>query len=132
MRTELIHDEALLRASHIYVCPGGMQSYFSDGRVIVTSEGLGERFTPSVNILFESMAREYGEHALAVVMSGMLNDGTQGALTLTRYGSSMFVQAPEEADHDSMPNNVILNDEPLEVLPAVQIAEALVRIVGTT
>ncbi|MEL6226323.1 MAG: chemotaxis protein CheB [Pseudomonadota bacterium] len=132
MSAELLSHDSDLLAGRIYVCPGGKQSYFSGDRMTVSDDRQGDRFTPSVNMLFESMAREHGIHAIAVVMSGMLNDGVLGAQSLTRCGSKMFVQLPCEAEHDSMPNSVILNDEPLEVLPAAEIANALVRIAGVT
>lgn len=131
MTTELIGASAVLKSGRIYVCPGGMQTYFAAQRVVSTKEGLGERFTPSINILFESMAGIYGPKALGVVMSGMLNDGTDGARKLARAGGTIFVQTPSEADHDSMPRSVILDDEPISVLPALEIAEALVELVGT-
>ena len=129
---ELLIDGAKLQAGRIYVCPGGKQSYFAGDHIRVSIDRLGRRSTPSVNVLFESMAHENGADAIAVVMSGMLNDGVLGAQSLTRCGSKMFVQMPSEAEHDSMPKNVILNDEPLEILGASDIAHALVRIAGVS
>ena len=129
--TELVKNATVLKAGRIYVCPGGKQTYFTSERVMVTEEGLGERFTPSINILFESLARTVGARALGVVMSGMLNDGTDGARKLVQVGARIFVQDPAEAEHASMPNNVIWDEEPMTILPAREIAIELTEIVGS-
>ena len=129
--TEVVQNSTILKSGRIYVCPGGMQTYFTSERVMTTKEGLGERFTPSINILFESLSRALGSRAIGVVMSGMLNDGTDGVRKLAHEGARVFVQSPDEAEHASMPNHVIWDDEPMVVLPALEIAAELVEIVGT-
>lgn len=131
MPTELVRNATMLKSGRVYVCPGGLQTYFTSERVMVTQEGLGERFTPSINILFESLARTLGSRAIGVVMSGMLNDGTDGVRKLAQEGAQVFVQDPAEAEHASMPNNVIWDEEPVKILKAGEIARELCEIAGT-
>jgi two-component system chemotaxis response regulator CheB len=47
---------------------------------------------PSVDVLFRSVAQVYGDTALAVVLTGMGQDGLVGAQALVNAGSRVFVQ----------------------------------------
>lgn len=128
--TKVVENDEVLAPGQIYVCPGGKQSYFEGNRLCVSENQMGERFCPSVDLLFESLAEVYGPRGIAVVMSGMLNDGTIGALKLNQMGATMLVQSPEEAQFESMPSSVILNDHPAGVLPAEALAAKLVDLVS--
>jgi two-component system CheB/CheR fusion protein len=72
---------------------------------------------------------EYRERAIAIVMSGMLSDGTKGALRVHEYGATMLVQSPDEAKYESMPSSVIMNDHPQEILPVTALAQEVVRLI---
>ncbi len=60
-----------------------------------------------INILFSSLARSQGERAIAVVLSGMGSDGTQGLQAVKAMGGLIVVQQPETAQFDSMPQSAI-------------------------
>lgn len=47
---------------------------------------------PAVDVLFRSVAKTYGVHALAVVMTGMGSDGARGAASIREAGGEVFVQ----------------------------------------
>ena len=132
-RSKLAVQEAkgaqTLSPGNIYVCPGGMQSYFARGRLVVSDRRLDERFEPSIDLLFRTLAEEYGPRGIAVVMSGMLDDGTEGATALHARGSTMLVQSPDEARHESMPTSVIRHDHPRSILTASGLARKLVDLV---
>ena len=127
----VVNGEATLAPAKVFVCPGGKQSYFEGDRIIVTDDKMGLRFSPSVDVLFSSLAKVHGPRGIAVVMSGRLNDGTIGALLANQEGATTLVQSPDEARYEEMPSSVILNDHPDSVLPAAEIAERLVDLVGT-
>ena len=66
----------------------------------------GSRYSPSVDALFESVAEVYGPDALAIVLSGMGNDGTAGAACLSRNGGKVIVQDAETCVVWGMPGAV--------------------------
>ena len=80
----------------IYLCPGGEHCYFSDRKLVVSKRRHDEKFQPSIDLLFRTLAEEFGPKGIAVVMSGMLDDGTEGAKAIYEHGSVMLVQSPEE------------------------------------
>jgi len=60
-----------------------------------------------IDVLFGSLARELGEHAIGVVLSGMGSDGTLGLQAIRNQGGLTLAQQPDSAQFDSMPNSAI-------------------------
>jgi len=91
-----------------------------------TSIGKGR---PSIDLGFASAAEVFGSDCICVLLSGLLDDGTEGAQELFLEHGIMIVQAPGDADQASMPNNVIRRDHPDYILPDVAIGQTLVNLV---
>ena len=60
-----------------------------------------------INLLFSSLARDQGDRAIAVILSGMGSDGTLGLASIKTLGGLVLVQQPDSAQFDSMPRSVI-------------------------
>ncbi|MCR2746580.1 chemotaxis protein CheB [Limnobacter parvus] len=60
-----------------------------------------------IDVLFSSLASEYGERAIAVVLSGMGSDGTLGMQAVKSSGGLTLAQTPDSAQYDSMPQSAI-------------------------
>lgn len=60
-----------------------------------------------VDVLFSSLARDQGDRAIAVILSGMGADGTHGLTSIKAMGGLVLVQQPVSAQFDSMPNSAI-------------------------
>ncbi len=58
---------------------------------------------PSIDRLFASAADSHGERLIAIIFSGMGNDGTAGARVVKEHGGTVFVQDPGSAPFPSMP-----------------------------
>jgi len=61
---------------------------------------------PSVDPMFESLARQYGGHGLGVVLTGMGRDGTDGARALVEAGGTVLVQNEASSVVWGMPGSV--------------------------
>lgn len=61
---------------------------------------------PSVDVLFASMAQQAGDRAMAVVMTGMGNDGTSGAVTVKERGGAIWAQDEASSVVYGMPKTV--------------------------
>ncbi|MBV8673245.1 MAG: chemotaxis protein CheB [Acidobacteriaceae bacterium] len=61
------------------------------------------RSTPKANPLFKSAAGFYGNRTLALVLSGALKDGAQGATEISRVGGRVLVQSCSSAQFADMP-----------------------------
>ncbi len=76
-----------------YVAPGGQHLVFGpDGHLALSQAPPVRHCRPSVDVLFESVAGHVGAHALGVVLTGMGDDGTNGATALRRAGARVIAQ----------------------------------------
>lgn len=96
-----------LARGHAYVCPGGqcIEIVPSDrGPALrVAPPGRGARYVPSVDQLFASAARVLGSQAIAVVLTGMGDDGALGVRDIGKRGGRVLIEAPETAVVSGMP-----------------------------
>ncbi len=96
-------DGEPIRPAHIYIAAPGRQLILEPGRLRLTRGPRENGHRPSVDTLFRSAARAYGERVVGVVLSGTLDDGAAGMAFIKRYGGATVVQSPEEALYDEMP-----------------------------
>jgi two-component system chemotaxis response regulator CheB len=96
-----------LARGHAYVCPGGrcIEVVPSDrGPAIrVVAPDPSSHYIPSVDRLFSSAARVLGDRAIAVVLTGMGDDGAAGVRDISERGGMVLVEAPETAVVSGMP-----------------------------
>ena len=62
---------------------------------------------PSVDVLFQSVAQEFSNNALAILMTGMGDDGAAGMGAVRAAGGITIAQSPETCVVDSMPRSAI-------------------------
>jgi two-component system chemotaxis response regulator CheB len=85
---------------------------------------------PALDPLFRSAAILYGADAIAVVLSGFLNDGTVGLQAIKACGGIAVVQDPQDAEAPDMPASAIAHTAIDIVRPGADIAPALVELVS--
>ena len=77
--------------------------------------------------MFESLAEEAGYQVVAILLTGMGQDGAAGLKTLKTAGAYTIVQDPSTALLYSMPQAAIRLDAACSVMPAPEIAAWLRR-----
>jgi chemotaxis response regulator CheB len=88
----------------IYVAPSGKNMVLSaDGALRIETPGPEQIYTPNIDRLLFSLAENAGKRACGVVLTGMGNDGAQGARAIRDSGGKVLVQDEESAVVDSMP-----------------------------
>jgi len=92
----------LLENGKIYVVPANKHVKIDDGHVHLESDH-AERPAPSVDRLLSSAADSYGEHLIAVILTGSGSDGAAGAVAVKSAGGVVIIQNPETAAYPSMP-----------------------------
>src|SRR5215469_4343326 len=102
-------DGEVFRTGHIYVAPPNHHLVIEDGRMRITRGPKENRHRPAVDPLFRSAARYYGRRVIGVVLTGALDDGTAGLLSIKRRGGVAIVQDPGEAMAADMPRSAVEN-----------------------
>jgi two-component system chemotaxis response regulator CheB len=80
-------------------------------------------------VLFGSVAAVFGEHAIAVVLTGAGSDGSSGAHAIKERGGRVIAQDEDTSDFFSMPSSAIETGSVDLVLPLEEIPRALVSLV---
>jgi two-component system chemotaxis response regulator CheB len=113
------------------IAPGDFHMVVSEENGLVllkTHQAAKENFCrPSVDVLFHSIARVYGARALAVVLTGMGQDGLKGCETLRGLGARIYVQDEASSVVWGMPGFVARGGLADKILPLDQMAAELVR-----
>ena len=122
-----------LAPSIVYISPGdkNMGVYMdSKGKIRIKFYPDTEHkfiYTPCVNYLFETIDNVLVDKAVAIVMTGMGNDGTNGMISLYKHGNLCIAQDRESSTVFGMPRSVIENKAVHVVLSLYDIAEFLIQ-----
>ena len=115
-----------VEAGHIYVIPPGSYLSAGDNILHVSAPQVRNGARMPFDFLLQSLARQYGERAACVVLSGTGTDGTEGLRAIKAHGGIVAVQDPAEAAYDGMPRNAIATHLADFVLPLARIPGALI------
>ncbi len=122
-------DGERLMPGTVYVAPGGR--HMGVKRVnghpsIRLDDGPPINFCrPAVDVLFREAAVVFGASALAVVLTGMGSDGTQGARTLTDAGATIIVQDEATSTVWGMPGSIARAGLATAILPLEEIGASI-------
>jgi len=118
----------------ILVAPGGHHLEFSARRGKVTTRVVAkdgaDKYSPSIDRLFESAAEHYGRDLVAVVLTGMGDDGRRGVRKVSSSGGLVIAESEETAVIFGMPQQAIRTGMVDMVLPLGDIAASIQSGVG--
>jgi two-component system chemotaxis response regulator CheB len=122
-------DGQAIEPGHIYVGAPDLHMLLRPGRVLMRRGPYENRTRPAVNALFRSAAVHYGGQVIGVVLTGLLDDGTDGLIAIKAAGGLSVVQDPADAEWPSMPRNALKRDHVDHALPLDEIPGLLLRLV---
>jgi two-component system, chemotaxis family, protein-glutamate methylesterase/glutaminase len=109
----------------ILLAPPDRHLIVRGGRLALTDDPERHSCRPSVDVLFESLARECGDHAAACLLTGMGRDGALGLLALRRSGASTIAQDEATSVVYGMPREAAILGAAERILPLGEIAAAI-------
>jgi chemotaxis protein methyltransferase CheR/two-component system CheB/CheR fusion protein len=113
----LADDGAALAADTVYVIPSGRDGQVEGTTVRLAAPLPGSLSTPSVNVLFDSIAQSQRSKAIGIVLSGTGSDGVAGCRAIRAAGGVTLAQDPQEAKFDGMPQAAITARQIDEIIP---------------
>jgi two-component system chemotaxis response regulator CheB len=125
-------DREPLAAGRIYVAPPDFHllAELEEVRVVRGPvRGPHEHFhRPAIDSLFRSVAHAFGPGAIALVLTGALDDGAAGALAVATGGGAVVVQDPKDALYPDMPSHAIAAVPSAHVAPLADIPALIDRL----
>jgi two-component system, chemotaxis family, protein-glutamate methylesterase/glutaminase len=110
-------DGQAFERGHIYVAPPDHHLLLREGRMLIRRGPHENRTRPAINALFRSAALAYGSRVIGVVLTGLLDDGTDGLIAIKAAGGTSLVQDPADAEWPSMPANAVRRDHVDQIAP---------------
>lgn len=134
VRVQLIEAGMPLLPGHVYVAPGNDRHAVigKAGRLAVTMTPgdpvSGHR--PSIDMLFESVARQIGPAAVGILLTGMGQDGARGLLAMRQAGAHTIAQDQATCTVYGMPRVAADLGAAERILPLPRIAERVLAVAG--
>ena len=128
------HSGDLLLAGRVLICPGNrhlMIRRMPRGDMAVLSDGPpvnGHR--PSADVLFHSVAQQFGPTAVGLLMTGMGEDGAEGLGALKAAGGVTIAQSEDTCVVSGMPRAAITKGYADKVIPLEGLAAFLIQNYG--
>ncbi len=86
-------DQQRLLPGHVYISPADRNLEIStQGRAVLVAQQPKEIYRPSCNALLASVTRRYGMQSVGVILTGMGDDGVEGAKAIKAVGGHVLVQ----------------------------------------
>ena len=121
-----VDDKQNIECGYLYICPADYHLYVEHDQYFSLSKDAKVNYSrPSIDLLFESAARVYGEHLTAILLTGGNADGAKGLGAVHRHGGVVIVQNPEHADAVAMPQAGLLEVPAALVLELEDIGQYL-------
>jgi two-component system CheB/CheR fusion protein len=102
-----VTEARMVERGHIYVIPSNTELTIANDTLHLAQPDEPRGMRLPIDLLFRSLADNSRAKSIAVVLSGMGNDGTLGAQHVREVGGAVFAQDPASAKFDSMPRSVI-------------------------
>jgi two-component system, chemotaxis family, protein-glutamate methylesterase/glutaminase len=132
-------DGAPVLSRHAYICPGKMcmdlmvvpgsgTGITGELRLHVTTPSPADRYVPSGDRLFNSVAAVAGTRAVGVILTGMGDDGMHGARAIRAVHGKVIAESEETAVVYGMPGSAVKAGVVDEILPLQMIGNYLERL----
>jgi two-component system chemotaxis response regulator CheB len=128
---KLAENGERLKPGHLYIAPPDNHLLIKKGKMLVTKGAAENRHRPGIDPLFRSAAASHGSRVIAVVLTGMLDDGTAGLIAVKRCGGVTVVQDPRDAAYSGMPLSALDDADVDYCVSIAEMGPLLVSLVST-
>ena len=128
IRVRYARDGEFLPQTGVLLAPPGRHLALCQGHLRLLEEPERHSCRPSIDVLFESLARELASGSIACLLTGMGKDGALGLLDMRRAGAVTIAQDESSSVVFGMPGEAVRLGAAQRVLAIEQIAPTLVAL----
>ncbi len=127
MVVQRVTDGMALEPNSVYLIPPGKNLMVTDSvlRLSKREDKNHSGVNFPIDLFFESLATNYGERAIGVILSGSGSDGAHGLRRISEAGGVTLVQEAITAEFDGMPCSAIATGVVNQVLPPRELAQLI-------
>jgi two-component system, chemotaxis family, CheB/CheR fusion protein len=129
MRVVQVEDGMRVEANRVYVIPPNAYLSIRERTLRLSAPTAPRSLRMAIDHFLHSLAEDQQAGAVGIILSGTGTDGTLGLKEIKAAGGMTMVQDPQTAQHDGMPRSAIASGSADYVLPAEQMADALLTYV---
>lgn len=119
-----------IKPARVYLAPADYHLLVEQGHFELNVDDPVHHSRPAIDVLFESAARAYGPDVVAVLLTGLGRDGTEGMRAVKDAGGVTIAQNPDTAMQGAMPQSAVSAGVADEVLELDDIPGRLLELVG--
>jgi two-component system CheB/CheR fusion protein len=109
----------------IYLIPNQNKMIIEGGRLKLLPKSTSKKPNDTIDVFFESLAKDRGKHAIGIILSGTGTDGTNGVAAIKKNGGIVIVQDPSTAEFNGMPLSAVAAGHADLVVPTEMIPSEL-------
>lgn len=121
-----VENNMAVKPNTVYIMPENKVMSFSKGKLRLLSRDLAIKVNMAIDLFFISLAEDNRFKKIAIILSGMGQDGTLGVKAIAKNGGYVMAQIPISAEQDSMPEGVIASGYAHEILAPKDMPRAIV------
>jgi two-component system chemotaxis response regulator CheB len=133
LKTAFARDGETILPRRVYVAPPDHHLIVRDDRILLWRGPHENHCRPAIDPLFRSAGVARQGRVIGAILSGLLDDGAAGLLSVKRCGGLAFVQAPSDAIEGQMPTRAAeaVGDELDGALPIRALAARIMELIGS-
>ena len=120
-------DGVAIEPNHVYLIPPAVSLAVSDGKLHLAEPAERHGARMPLDFFLRSLAKDSGQRAICVVLSGTGTDGSEGLKAIKDNGGFAIVQDPQDAQFDGMPKSAMGTGMADVIVPIAEISRALVK-----
>ncbi|TFV92324.1 PAS domain S-box protein [Oxalobacteraceae bacterium OM1] len=126
MPVKQVTETLAIEPDHVYVIPPTKDLLMNDGTLQVVSAARPPGRHVAIDLFFRTLAEVHRERSVGVILSGAGSDGAVGIARIKEKGGMTFVQAPGDAEYESMPRSAIETGSVDLVMPVAEMPQRLI------
>lgn len=122
-----VKHEMPIEPNTVYVMPENKIMSIQQGKLILNPRDLSIKVNMAIDIFFKSLAEDAIFNKIAIILSGMGKDGTDGVKMLAQQGAYILAQTALSAGESSMPDSVKVSGYANQILDPKDMPEAIIK-----
>jgi two-component system CheB/CheR fusion protein len=128
MPVKEIRDRLRPEPDHVYLTPPGRDATMSNGILHLSKPVSAIGPKPSIDLFFTSLAEDWGDKAVGIILSGTGSDGAHGIRAIKAFGGITIVQDEKTARYNGMPHAAIETGHVDLIFPPEKIGQELLSV----